>query len=182
MTAPAGVLEALQCACSQDPSVLKVGEEQLKAWEKENGFYTALAVSLLYSWPGNLLNIASSLYVYIHGRGLTSHAKSYDDSVITFIFIPSRLFGSHAELAHIYHVHAHTRSNLYNMHASYILYNKYVPRSISIFTYKTTPPLPRPPLIKSVISERELDASVRWMAITFIKNGVERYWRPGAPK
>ena len=40
----AGVLEALQCACSQDPSVLKVGEQQLKAWENENGFYTALAV------------------------------------------------------------------------------------------------------------------------------------------
>ena len=40
------VLEALQCACSQDPSVLKVGEQQLKAWEKEPGFYTALSVSL----------------------------------------------------------------------------------------------------------------------------------------
>ena len=30
----AGVLEALRCACSQEPSVLKVGEQQLKAWEK----------------------------------------------------------------------------------------------------------------------------------------------------
>ena len=40
-----GVLEALQCACSQDPAVLKAGEERLKAWEAEKGFYTALAVS-----------------------------------------------------------------------------------------------------------------------------------------
>lgn len=40
-----GVLEALKYACSQDPSVLKVGEQQLKAWENQKGFYTALAVS-----------------------------------------------------------------------------------------------------------------------------------------
>ena len=42
--ARSGVLEALQYACSQDPSVLKVGEERLKTWEKEKGFYTALSV------------------------------------------------------------------------------------------------------------------------------------------
>ena len=45
--ARSSVLEALQCACSQDPSVLKVGEQQLKVWESEKGFYTALAVSAL---------------------------------------------------------------------------------------------------------------------------------------
>ena len=43
--ARSGVLEALQYACSQDPSVLKVGEQQLKTWEREPGFYTALSVS-----------------------------------------------------------------------------------------------------------------------------------------
>lgn len=42
----AAVLQALQCACSQDPAVLKVGEQQLKAWETEKGFYTSLAVSM----------------------------------------------------------------------------------------------------------------------------------------
>ena len=42
--ARSSVLEALQYACSQDPSVLKVGEQQLKAWESEKGFYAALAV------------------------------------------------------------------------------------------------------------------------------------------
>ena len=42
----AAVLQALQCACSQDPAVLKVGEQQLKAWETEKGFYTSLAVSI----------------------------------------------------------------------------------------------------------------------------------------
>ena len=39
------VLQALSCACSQDPRVLRVGEEQLKKWEKERGYYSALAVS-----------------------------------------------------------------------------------------------------------------------------------------
>lgn len=42
----AAVLQALKCACSQDPAVLKVGEQQLKAWETEKGFYTSLAVSM----------------------------------------------------------------------------------------------------------------------------------------
>lgn len=46
-----GVLEALKYACSQDPSVLKVGEQQLKAWENQKGFYTALAVSTLFYTP-----------------------------------------------------------------------------------------------------------------------------------
>ena len=26
-----------------------------------------------------------------------------------------------------------------------------------------------------------MDVPVRWMAITYIKNGVDRYWRAGAP-
>lgn len=38
------VVEALQCACSQDPAVLRVGEQRLKAWEGEKGFYATLAV------------------------------------------------------------------------------------------------------------------------------------------
>ena len=43
----AAVLQALQCACSQDPSVLKIGEHQLKAWETEKGFYSTLAVRII---------------------------------------------------------------------------------------------------------------------------------------
>ena len=43
----AAVLQALQCACSQDPSVLKIGEQQLKAWETEKGFYSTLAVRFI---------------------------------------------------------------------------------------------------------------------------------------
>ena len=38
------VLQALQCACSQDPSVLKAGEQQLDAWKTQKGFYSVLAV------------------------------------------------------------------------------------------------------------------------------------------
>lgn len=35
---------ALRYACSQDPNELKVGEQQLKAWQKDKGYYAGLAV------------------------------------------------------------------------------------------------------------------------------------------
>lgn len=35
---------------------------------------------------------------------------------------------------------------------------------------------------QGAFSNHALDPSVRWMAITCIKNGVDRYWRLGAPK
>lgn len=38
------VLQALQLACSQEPSELKVGEKQLDAWKNERGYYGTLAV------------------------------------------------------------------------------------------------------------------------------------------
>lgn len=37
---------ALRLACSQDPNKLKTGEQQLKSWEKEKGYYAGLAVSM----------------------------------------------------------------------------------------------------------------------------------------
>ncbi|XP_019852787.1 PREDICTED: importin-11-like isoform X2 [Amphimedon queenslandica] len=67
---------ALRFACSQDPNELKVGEEQLKAWQKDKGYYAGLAT----------------------------------------------VFGDHS-----------------------------------------------------------VDSTVRWMAITCLKNGVDTYWRPTAP-
>ena len=36
--------------------------------------------------------------------------------------------------------------------------------------------------MQGAFSNRALDPGVRWMAITCIKNGVDRYWRPNAPK
>jgi hypothetical protein len=39
------VLDVLYRACSQDSSVLKPAEEQLRQWETQPGFYTTLAVS-----------------------------------------------------------------------------------------------------------------------------------------
>ena len=38
------ILEALTNACSQDPSVLKAAEEQLKCLETQPGFYSVLLV------------------------------------------------------------------------------------------------------------------------------------------
>lgn len=76
MTTERNIIEALVFACSQDPAVLKLGEEYLREWESRPGFYTTLA---------------------------------------------------------------------------------------------------------KVLADRSVDVPVRWMAITYIKNGVDRYWRPGAP-
>ena len=33
-----------------------------------------------------------------------------------------------------------------------------------------------------MLGSRHLNAEVRWMTVTCLKNGVDRYWRPGAPK
>ena len=35
---------ALQFACSQNPSELKLGEKQLRVWEEQSGYYAGLAV------------------------------------------------------------------------------------------------------------------------------------------
>ena len=48
MTTERNIVEALIFACSQDPAVLKVGENYLKEWESQSGFYTILAVSDLH--------------------------------------------------------------------------------------------------------------------------------------
>lgn len=40
-------MEALKLACSQNPEELKVGEKKLKDWEKEKGFNSELAVSVI---------------------------------------------------------------------------------------------------------------------------------------
>ena len=41
------VLQALTSACSQDPSLLKTAEEQLKCLETRPGFYNVLLVCIL---------------------------------------------------------------------------------------------------------------------------------------
>ena len=40
------VLQALTNACSQDPTLLKTAEDELKSWETQPGFYTTLMVCL----------------------------------------------------------------------------------------------------------------------------------------
>lgn len=40
------VLRALTNACSQDPTLLKTAEEELKSWETQPGFYSTLMVCL----------------------------------------------------------------------------------------------------------------------------------------
>lgn len=35
---------------------------------------------------------------------------------------------------------------------------------------------------QAVFGDRTVEPVVRWMALTCIKNGVEQFWRPGAPR
>ncbi len=35
--------------------------------------------------------------------------------------------------------------------------------------------------MQSIFANREVDGTVRWMAITYLKNGVDQFWRRGAP-
>lgn len=86
------VLEALRVATSQDPELLKRGENLLKSWEGQTGFYRTLSVLLCY----------------------------YD--VIAIVLC----------------------------------------------------------LYQAIFTNHQVETPVRWMAITYIKNGVDRYWRKGA--
>lgn len=53
----AAVVEVLQQATSQDPTILKPAEQTLKQWETERGFYTALYVSRKYKYKMNLIKL-----------------------------------------------------------------------------------------------------------------------------
>lgn len=51
------VIEVLQQAGSQDPTILKPAEQTLKQWETERGFYTALYVSCINKCKINLIRL-----------------------------------------------------------------------------------------------------------------------------
>jgi hypothetical protein len=71
------VLDALYRACSQDASVLKPAEEQLKQWETQPGFYSILAVSS-YNFLLQILSFTFQAYFY---------EKYSDDRGISFLFL-----------------------------------------------------------------------------------------------
>ena len=50
------VLQALTNACSQDPTLLKRAEDELKSWETQPGFYTTLMVCLASTDTGPYSN------------------------------------------------------------------------------------------------------------------------------
>lgn len=37
-------------------------------------------------------------------------------------------------------------------------------------------------ILMKIISNHSIDVTVRWLAVLFFKNGVDRYWRKTAPK
>ena len=62
----AAVVDVLQRAGSQDPSVFKPAEQTLREWETQRGFYTALFVSwidffilyvIVFTWDSISINL-----------------------------------------------------------------------------------------------------------------------------
>ena len=49
-TSESALLETLRCALSQEQHILKQAEHQLKEWETQPGFYSALAVRKFVAW------------------------------------------------------------------------------------------------------------------------------------
>ena len=47
---------ALQYACSQEQSELKIGEKQLLSWENQSGYYSGLAVCIMCLFSINNYN------------------------------------------------------------------------------------------------------------------------------
>lgn len=36
--------------------------------------------------------------------------------------------------------------------------------------------------LQTVMSDHSLDINVRWIAVLYMKNGIDKYWRKNAPK
>ena len=58
------VLEALRAATSQDPELLKRGENLLKSWEGQAGFYRTLSVLFMLLWRHRYSTLLVSGYFY----------------------------------------------------------------------------------------------------------------------
>ena len=37
-------------------------------------------------------------------------------------------------------------------------------------------------ILQQIFSNQNLDVNIRWLAVLYIKNGIDRYWRKTAPK
>ena len=37
-------------------------------------------------------------------------------------------------------------------------------------------------VLQTIFSNLSLDVNVRWLAVVYFKNGIDRYWRKSAPK
>ena len=37
-------------------------------------------------------------------------------------------------------------------------------------------------VLQTIFSNHALDDNVRWLAVVYFKNGIDRYWRKSAPK
>lgn len=37
-------------------------------------------------------------------------------------------------------------------------------------------------ILQAIFSNHSIDVNVRWLAVLYFKNGIDRYWRKTAPK
>lgn len=65
------VLEALQCLCSQNTSLLKLNETKLAEWEKEPGFYPIIT-QIIFAFQTVETNVRWMATVYLK-NGITKY-------------------------------------------------------------------------------------------------------------
>lgn len=65
------VLEALQCLCSQNTSLLKENERRLAEWEKQSGFYQTIT-HIIFSHESVETNVRWMATVYLK-NGITKY-------------------------------------------------------------------------------------------------------------
>lgn len=69
------VLEALQCLCSQNASLLKTAEANLAQWETQNGFYTTIT-RVIYAYQNVDTNVRWMATVYLKNGTLKYWRKN----------------------------------------------------------------------------------------------------------
>lgn len=65
------VLEALQCLCSQNTSLLKQNESKLAEWETQTGFYTTIT-HIIFAFQNVETNVRWMATVYLK-NGITKY-------------------------------------------------------------------------------------------------------------
>lgn len=75
------VLEALQCLCSQNASLLKENENKLGEWEKQSGFYTTIT-QIIFAYQNVETNVRWMATVYLK-NGISKYYRKNAPKLVT---------------------------------------------------------------------------------------------------